>query len=537
MLCADLAQHLSTLIALLAVMAGASTLAPRLRVPLPVLLALSGIALAFVPVLPRTPIDPNLILLFLLPPLLYGDAFDTSWVDFKRWLRPIVMLAVGLVGVTILAVGLVAKAMLPEVPWAVCFVLGAIVSPTDTVAVQALVERLRIPRRSTAILGGESLVNDATGLVGVQLGVAVVLSGSFEGGRVALSFAWVAGGGVAIGAVCGLAFALVNRFVRDTRALFAFSLLAPYVAYATANALQSSGVLAVVVAGFVVAWRIHLVTPDARLDLYASWGLILPLLNGVCFVFIGYETPRLLRDTALAESQQLVVAGLAVGVVTVVTRLAWVFPAAYVPLYLFPKVREREGGYPGWRNVLLAGWCGVRGAVSLAAALALPTMLADGRPFPGRDAVIACTLCVILLTLFMEGSTLQVLARWLGIKGDGCSAAEERAAREAMLLAGIARLDEFCSERSCPLSVHRWRELMADELATLRSEDAEEQRLAGARLEVSRDVRRAVAEAQSRELLHQRDTGAIDDRAYVALQLELDREVRSLNGRGAEGGV
>lgn len=518
---------------MLAVLAGASAFAPRSRLSLPILLALCGMVLAFVPGLPRTPLDPSLILVLLLPPLLYGDAFDTSWVDFKRWIRPITTLAVGLVAATILLVGLVAKHLLPELPWAVCFVLGAIVSPTDTVAVQAVVEKLRVPRRLSAILGGESLVNDATGLVGVQIGVAVVLSGTFEAGALALRFAWVAGGGIAVGLAAGILFAFLNRIVRGTQALFALSLLAPYVAYAAANALQSSGVLAVVVAGFLVAWRIHVVPPESRLDLYSSWKLLVALLNGACFVFIGLETPRLFRDTALVSSERLLGAGLAVGGVAILARLLWVFPAGYLPLALLPRWREREGGYPPWQGVLVAGWCGVRGAVSLAAALSVPELLPDGRPFPGRDAVLACTICVILMTLFLQGASLQGLVKLLRLREDEHSAAAERAAREAILAAGIARLDEFCSEVSCPLSVHRWRELLSDELATLRAEDREERQLAAARLSVSRDVRRAVAEAQSRELLLQRDRGVIDDRSYIALQLELDREIRSLSAGAA----
>ncbi len=528
-----MAEQLPILIALLALIAGAGAVASRVRLPLPVVLALAGIALAFVPGLPRARLDPDLVLVLFLPPLLYADAFDTSWVDFRRWLRPIAMLAVGLVAATILVVELVAHALLPELPWPVCFILGAIVSPTDTVAVQSVLERLRIPRRATAILGGESLVNDATGLVGVQLGVAVVLSGAFEASEVALRFAWVAGGAVAIGVLCGAAFAALNRVVRDTPTLFVLSLLAPYSAFAAAHAVGSSGVLAVVVSGFLVAWRIHVIPPEARLDLYSAWSLLVPVLNGVCFVFVGLETPSLLRDTALVESERLLAAGLAVSAAVVLVRLAWVFPGAYLPLYLSRRLRAREGGYPQWRSVVLAGWCGVRGVVSLAAALALPGALPDGGPFPGRAAVLACAICVILVTLFLQAPTLHLLVRLLGIREDGDGEAEIRSAREAFLRAGIARLDLFCSQTECPLSVHRWRELLSDELATMRAEDEEERLRALGRLEVSREVRRAVVEAESRELLRLRDAGRINDRTYVALQLEIDRESRGSGGSGA----
>jgi CPA1 family monovalent cation:H+ antiporter len=517
-------QILPVLVALLAALALSSPIARRLRVPQPVVLALLGLGLASVPGLPRAPLDPDLILVVFLPPILYADAFHTSWVDFQRWLRPIVMLAVGLVAATIATVGLVAHAALPELPLAVCFLLGAIVSPTDTVAVQSVIEKLRVPRRMTAILGGESLVNDATGLVGVQLAVAVVLSGAFEAGAVAGRFAWVAGGGVAIGLVVGAAFSALNRVVRDTPVLFALSLLSPYLAFLVAHRLNCSGVLAVVAAGFLVSWRIHVVPSAARLDLYATWDLVVWLLNGLCFVFIGLEAPHLVRETDVGAGRSLLVAGFAISAAAIVTRIAWVWPSAYLPLWLSPRLRRREGGYPPWRGVVLVSWCGVRGAISLAAALAIPATLPDGSPFPGRAAVLACTLCVILATLAVQGLTLGPLVRALGVRGDDDTEAEVRAARESLLEAGIRRLDAFCSETSCPLSVHHWRSLMTDEIATLRDEDAERRQAAHARLSVSQDVRAAVADEQARELLRLRDQGRINDHTYLALQLDLDRE-------------
>jgi Na+/H+ antiporter len=521
---ATLLQILPVLTAMLAVLALGSVIAPRLRVPQPVLLALCGIGLVYVPGLKQRELDPDLILVLFLPPLLYADTFATSWVDFRRWIRPILMLAVGLVAATILAVGLTAHAFLPDLPWAVCFVLGAIVSPTDTVAVSAVIERLRIPRRATAILGGESLVNDATGLVGVQIGVAVVLSGAFEAREVLGQFAWTAGGGVAIGLAVGVLFAWLNRIVRETQALFAISLIAPYLAFGIAHALGSSGVLAVVVAGFVVAWRIHVVPAQARIELYTTWGLLVSVLNGLCFVFIGLETPRLIRATPLGLRNDLVLAGLAVSATVVLVRFVWMFPGAYVPPWFSPRLRAREGGYPSWTGVVLAAWCGIRGVISLAAALSLPAVLPDGRAFPGHDAVLACTLCVILVTLFLQATTIHPLIHWLGLREEEDGDRELHAARRALLRASIARLDAFCKDISCPVAVHRWRELLVDELAEFDEEDAEARALAKSRLAVSHDVRAAVTDAQAAELLGMRDRGVINDRTYLQLQLQLDRE-------------
>lgn len=513
---------LPLVLVLLAVLAVVYLIAPRLATPAPILLAIAGAGVALVPGLPRLELDPELILVLFLPPLLYADAFHTSWVDFQRWLRPILMLAFGLVFLTTLAVGLVAHAFLPELPWPVCFVLGAIVSPTDTVAVQAVIERLHVPRRITAILGGESLVNDATGLVGMQVGVAVMLSGTFEAQSVALQFGWVVSGGVAVGLAGGMLFALANRFIREPRVLFVLSLVSPYLSFLVAHGLGTSGVLAVVISGFVVAWRIHTVPPKARVELYGTWEMLVFVLNGLCFVLIGLETPYLLVESN-AANPAVFMAALAVAATVILVRIAWMFPAAYLPLLVSRRLREREGGFPRAQGVILASWCGVRGVVSLAAALSVPRFLEDGSPFPGRSAVIASTLVVILVTLIAQGLTLQPLVRLLGLRADEDTAHEVCVARETILTAGIERLDEFCSETSCPISVHHWRAQMADELVALRDEDADLSRAAATRLSVSNDVRREVSEAQAEALLRLRDRGAINDGTYLHLQLEIDR--------------
>jgi CPA1 family monovalent cation:H+ antiporter len=509
------------LTAVLGTVALATLLAPRLRIPAPIMLALAGVGLWFVPAVRGFAIDPNLILVGFLPPLLYADAFRTSWRDFARWLRPIVMLAVGLVAVTIVAVGFVAKAMLPDLPWTACFILGAVVSPTDTVAAQSVIERLRVPRRITAILGGESLVNDATGLVGVQLGVAAALGGVFDAGETALRFAWVAGLGIGIGVGVGFLFALVNRRVRDPQVLFTLSLLSPYAAFGIAHDAGASGVLAVVVAGFVVAWRVHAVAAPTRLQLRAAWELLTFLMNGLCFVYIGVEAPKLLQQVE-AGGDALWHAGLAVSAAVILARILWCFPAAYIPLALMPRTRAREGGYPRPRGVLIVSWCGVRGAVSLAAALALPLTDNAGMPFAGRQEIVACTVAVILATLLLQGLTLHPLVKLLRIPDDLSTEAEARLARQRLLEAGIARLDAFCSERSCPIAVHRYREAMVDQLASLKAEDQAERVHAAQRLAVSREVRAAVHAAQEAELLRLRDHGALNDLAYAGLLMELE---------------
>ncbi len=510
------------LVVLLAAVAAVAAVAPRLRVPGPILLVLAGLGISLTPGVPRLPLDPDLILLIFLPPLLYADAFNASWIDFRRWLRPIAMLAVGLVAMTTLVVGVVAKWCFPELPWAACFILGAVVSPTDTVAAQAVIHRLHIPRRITAIIGGESLVNDATGLVGVQIGVAVALSGVFTVTGTLTTFTWVAGLGMIIGLGVGLLFAWLNRLITDTATLFTVSLLAPYVAFMTAHHLEASGVLAVVVAGFFVSWRIHQIPGTARVPLFHAWELLMFVLNGFCFIFIGLELPHLLGGLEGGGGWPLAGALLIAGAL-ILTRIAWCFPAAYLPLWMSHTLRQREQGIPKPHHVLLLSWCGMRGVISLAAALSLPVLTRDGTPFPGRDLILSCTAVVIAATLVIQGLTLHPLIHLLGIRADQQGEKEARAAREAMLTAGIARLDAYCSEVSCPIAVNHLRQAMSDHLQSLQESDAAERDLAGRRMDVSREVQAAVRAAQAEELLRLRDQEIITDNTYLALQLELDR--------------
>jgi CPA1 family monovalent cation:H+ antiporter len=515
---------LPVLIGLLTVVALVALVAPRTRLPAPVLLAFGGVLLGLLPGLPLLKLDPDLILLGFLPPLLYSDSFRASWNDFRRWLRPILMLAIGLVAVTTLAVGFVLHALMPELALPACFLLGAIVSPTDTVAVQAVIERLRIPRRMTAVLGGESLVNDATGLFGVQLGIAALAGGTFGVQSFALDFLWIGGGGVLAGVIVGGLAVLANRRARQTELLFVLSLLAPYIAFLTAHAAHCSGVVAVVVAGFIVSWRIQEIPPGSRVALYTTWELLTSVLNAFCFVLIGVETPGLLRAShAASGTQGLLVAGGAVALTVIVVRILWTFPGAYVPLFFAPGLRRKEGGYANWRSVAVVSWCGIRGVVSLAAALSIPATL-EGQDFPGRETILSCTLAVILITLFIQAPTLHLLIGWLGLSDEDTTQAEVRHAREAVLKAGIEKLDEFCSETSCPLSVHHWRTQMMDELLSLKASDKEERARARGRHEVSLEVHRAVAKAHAAELLRLRDKGELNDVTYMDLLLELDRE-------------
>lgn len=511
------------LLAVLALIGLASIVAPRVKVPAPVLLSVAGIVWALLPGLAPLEIAPRVVLSVFLPPLLYAEAWRASWHDFRRWLRPILSLAIGLVGFTILCVGFATKMLVPDLPWAVCFLLGAILSPTDTVAVHGVLSRLRVPRRAMAIIGGESLVNDATALLGVQLALVVVFTGVFQTGSIAIEFLRIAGVGIACGVGVGLLAVAATSRVRGSAVLFVISLIPPYLAFAIADALGASGVIAVVIAGFVASWRLNLIPAESRVDLYGAWDVLTFILNGLMFLFVGLEIPRRLGADLHASLGPLGI-GLAITAVVVLARLVWFWPAAYIPLWLSPRLRAKEGGYPPPKAVLLGGWCGVRGAISLAAALALPQVLADGTPFPGRAGIQTAVLVTIVVTLIGQGSTVGLLVRWLRLPSDPTTEAETGKAREAMLVAGIERLDEYCRDTSCPIEVHRYRDVLVDRLAEQRELEESARKHATRRLAVSRDVRRAVWQAETAELLRLRDAGQINDADHQDLQLELDRE-------------
>jgi Na+/H+ antiporter len=524
-------QTAQSLIALLFAVSVIAALSKRISIPYPILLVIGGLVMGFLPFAPAERLDPDLILLLFLPPLLYSDAFHTSWIDFRRWLRPIVMLSTGLVAATTLSVGAVAKHFAPELPWSVALLFGAVVSPTDTVAAQAILERIRMSRRFTAILGGESLVNDATGLVGFQIATLVTLSGAFDAREVGLTFLWVSSAGVGIGFGVGWLAARLNRLVRDTQVLFALSVLSPYVAYLISMSVGASGVLAVVTAGFYVAWRFHEVPADARVQLSTVWELAIFLLNGFCFVLIGLELPRLREGLERYDTRMLVSFGLAACIAVIAVRLLWVYPGAYLPRWLSRRIREHERR-PRLREVLVVGWCGMRGVVSLAAALSIPVALPDGSPFPGRDLVVFGVLCVIVATLLVQGLTLEPLIRRLGIRTDALSEDEERAARIELVKAALAHLASLRRGSQCSgLEIDRAEAVQRARLAALEGQtELREQLEADKALAHARSAQLSLIDAQRRALFDLRTREAVNDLTQVKLLTELDLEEIRLLG-------
>jgi Na+/H+ antiporter len=386
-------------------------LARRLRMPPAAAFILGGIALALIPGTPDVELDPDLVLVLFLPPLLLAGAYFTVWRDFHANLRIILQLAIGAVAFTTAAVGIVAHWMYPALPWAACFALGAIVSPPDAVSAKAVLQRLSLPPRVTVLLEGESLVNDATGLVLYRFAVTAALTGAFSAGHAVLSFGGLAIGGVALGLGFGWLVALLLQRMRDPTLSVIASFLVAWISYIVGDWLHVSGVLSTVACGVVMGIRQHTVLSAAtRAQAGATWEVIGFILESLIFILIGLSLRSVLQRLggnwhAIAA---LMPAAWAIIAAVVVSRFLWIFPTTYISRALSPSLRRRDP-YPPISVPIVMSWAGMRGVVSLAAALALP------EEFPGRDFILATTFAVILVTVLVQGATLAPLIRVLGL--------------------------------------------------------------------------------------------------------------------------
>jgi monovalent cation/hydrogen antiporter len=513
-----------TVLALLVPTTVLAVLARKIAVPYPIVLVVGGSLLAFVPGLPEARLDPQLVFLLFLPPILYATAYFTSWRDFRDSLPSITLLAVGLVAATTAAVAVAFHAVVPGVGWPAAFVLGAIVSPPDAVAATAIAQRLRLPRQIVTILEGESLVNDATGLVLLKFATAAAVTGTFSAGGAALEFLVVVAGGIAVGAAAGLVFARLQRLLDDSVLAATASLLVSFVVYILAERLHVSGVLAVVTAGLLQGRAVpHLWTPKMRVEATAFWETVVFVLNALIFVLIGLQLPSIAAGLTGLPRGTVVDAVFATLAAAVGIRLLWMFPGAYLPRLLVPAYAARSPK-PPWAWVLLVGWTGMRGIVSLAAALALPVATAAGAPFPGRDLILIVTFAVIFGTLVVQGLTLPSFIRWLAIGTDVTAWREERHARRALAEAALARIDALTEEHLLPAhQIHGVRQEQVDRLRLLVREDAGAP-VPAATTERIRWLRRESLAAQRRRLLELREEEEIGDDALHRLQHELDLE-------------
>ena len=532
---------------LLLAVAALALLARRVGVPYPLVLVGGGLALGFVPGLPRVELAPELVFLVFLPPLLYAAGWFTSWRDFVANRRPIALLAVGLVLTTTAGVAAVAHALIPGLPWAAAFVLGAIVSPTDAVAASAILQRLGAPRRLATVLEGESLVNDATGLVAYRFAVAAVATGAFSPWAAGGQFLLAALGGVALGLAAGWLNERLERRLDDAPIEITLSLLVPYAVYLAAEGLRVSGVLAVVAAGVYGGRHSpRMFSPTTRLQANAVWETLVFLLNGLVFILIGLQLRRILAELGGWSPADLARYGAAISLAAIALRFLWVFPAAYLPRFLSRRVRARDP-YPGWRNVVVVGWTGMRGVVSLAAALALPRTVAGGAPFPERDLILFLTFAVILVTLVVQGLGLPALTRALGVVDDGGAATEETEARGRAIEAALGRLDQLALEDGAPEAAVAYLRAYYGKRAHLlearsgrldhdhaagdgrdpghRHEDGRDHAAAHrAALERFERLQRELLGAERARVIALRDRGVIGDEALHRIERDLDLE-------------
>jgi len=416
-------MHQAEIIVLLFTAVGVlAVLAHKIALPYPIVLVLGGLALSFVPRLPAVNLNPDVVFYFILPAVIYPAALFTSWRDFRRNLRPILLLAIGLVLATMLAVAWIAHSIVPALPWAAAVALGAIVSPPDAVAATAIIRRLGVPHRVQVILEGESLVNDATALVALQFAIAALGTGTFSPAYAAGRFVWAAAGGIGIGLLVGVAMRWVQSHLDDPPIQITFSLLTPFIAYLPAEQVHASGVLAAGAAGIFLGWHQPLIiSARTRLQAHAFWEMIVFLLNGFVFIVIGLQLPRILHAWNRESLGGVFMSAIVICATVILVRFAWVIPATYLSR-LFKIERPVRDSTPSWQYVAIVGWAGMRGVVSLAAAFALPLALPTGRPFPGRDYILFLAFSVILVTLVLQG-------RKLGVPRDAATDEEERLAR------------------------------------------------------------------------------------------------------------
>lgn len=396
-----------------------SAFTDKIKLPYPILLIFAGLIIGFVPFLPNLKLDPEIVFLIFLPPLLYDAAFKTSWLDFKKEIRTISALAVSLVFFTTVAVAAAAHYLIPGFDWPIAFVLGAIISPPDAVAASGIIKGLGLNKQVITIIEGESLVNDASALIAYRYAVAATVSGSFALWKAGLQFLIIAGGGILSGFIIGYIIVFAHKKIHDNPLVeTSLSLLTPFLAYTLAEHFHTSGILAVVTSGLMVSWRSReIFSFQTRLRATGVWDTIIFLLNGIVFILIGLQLPELVKNLSSTTLYQLIGYGAIISVVTIVIRIVWVFAGAYHQrLFSSKKTNSSVEDVTDWKNVLVVAWTGTRGVVSLATALALPLLLHNGDAFPKRHSIILLAFTVIMVTLVVQGLTLPLLIRLLKIK-------------------------------------------------------------------------------------------------------------------------
>jgi monovalent cation/hydrogen antiporter len=537
-------ENFKVVVFIMAILISLTALFNKRNLPLPILLVAAGLIIGFVPQLPNLELDPEVIFIILLPPLLYDAASRTSWHEFRASIRPISALAITLVFFTTVAVAITTYYLIPGFSWPLAFVLGAIVSPPDAVAASGIIKGLGLNKKVITILEGESLVNDASALIAYRFAVMAVTTGSFVLWEAGLQFLLVAGVGILIGTIIGYLFVLAHKKIENNPLVeTSLTLLAPYIAYLAAEHFHMSGVLAVVTTGLVISWRApEVFTYQTRMRTRVVWDTLIFLLHGFVFILIGLQLPSIMKGLGNYPFLELLGYGLIISLVTIVVRILWVFAGAYWQNAFNKKTKNSvvttDANDPDstWKNVLIVAWTGTRGVISLATALALPLLLQDGTAFPKRRSIIFLSFVVIFVTLVVQGLSLPLLIRWLKIKPQSNSMAEEK---ELQLLLASSTLNFI--EQDFPIDLEdkvrdplkKKYELLINELTNeiIRHKKAEQKKfetpplqpapLLNAKLEISKFQRDLLIK------LHKE--GDFSDAALKKVEQEMDVDELKLN--------
>ncbi len=509
-------------------------LARKLKIPYPIVMVIGGLLLSFAPGIPKITLDPDVVFLVILPPLLYSAAWLTSWREFSYNLVSILFLAFGLVAFTVLGVAVAVHWFLPGFDWRIGIVLGAVVAPTDAIAATSIAKSIGLPKRIVDILEGESLVNDATGLLALEFGLAILVGGgtpTLASGVLRLVYLTTAG--IVVGLVIGGIVHWVEHHIDDGPIEIVLSILTPYVAYLAAESVHASGVLAVVACGLYLSRKSsHFFSPNVRLQAWAVWESLTFVINGLVFVLLGLQLPYILSGIRGYSRGTLLLYGAVFSGFLIFLRIVWTFPGTHLAYLIRRRVLHQHESTPSARKIFVVGWTGMRGVISLAAAIALPQVLADDAPFTQRNLIIFLAFSVILVTLVLQGLTLPPLIRALGLARGWEPDPEEKGARRAMVQAALQHLEEAAKQDKPEFGeiyddlTQHYRQRLAslnDDGKTL--EDGVSPGLYKRSVDLTREILRVKRQAA----VQLRNAGRINDELLRQLERELDLDETRLS--------
>jgi monovalent cation/hydrogen antiporter len=511
---------------LMVFVAALAALAKRFHVPYPIVLVIGGLVLSLFPHGPHIELNPNIVFLVVLPPLLFSAAFITSWHTFRQNIVSITMLAFGLVGFTVFGIAAASRWILPGFDWRMGLVLGAVVSTTDAIAATSIAQRLGLPKRVMDILEGESLLNDASGLLALEFTTALLVTGRSPGiAEGAAQLVYLIVGSTVIGLVIGKLIDLFETKINDAPIEITMTLVAPYLAYLAAESARASGVLATVACGLYLGQKSSIYfSRAARLMGRAVWDTLTFILNGIVFILIGFQLPYILEGIRNLSMGRLLVLGLLFSAVVILLRMVWVFPGAWISNFIRYRLMRQPVVFPDSRQVFIVGWTGMRGVVALAAAISLPEMLGDGSAFPQRNVMIFLTFCVIFVTLVLQGLTLPALIRRLGLGGAPARDPEEAPARRSIVEAAIAFL-EHCREDDDGQFAVVYDDLLRFQRRRLNTIESNSSAELGYRPEDYarwRDLSKQIRALQRASLLNLRNHNEVSDEVMRKLEHEID---------------